>query len=46
ELTRRLRAGDPPVIGRVRDGWLILDPRTLDQASAEAAVGAVLAATR
>jgi L-seryl-tRNA(Ser) seleniumtransferase len=46
ELTRRLRAGDPPVIGRARDGWLLLDPRTLDDASAEAAVGAVLAATR
>jgi L-seryl-tRNA(Ser) seleniumtransferase len=46
ELARRLRAGDPPVIGRARDGWLVLDPRTLDDASAEAAVGAVLAATR
>ena len=46
ELARRLRAGDPPVIGRARDGWLILDPRTLDGASAEAAVGSVLAATR
>ena len=46
ELARRLRAGDPPVIGRVRDGWLILDPRTLDDASAEAAVDAVLASTR
>jgi L-seryl-tRNA(Ser) seleniumtransferase len=46
ELTRRLRAGGPPVIGRARDGWLVLDPRTLDDASAEAAVGAVLAATR
>ena len=46
ELARRLRTGDPPVIGRARDGWLILDPRTLDDASAEAAVGSVLAATR
>jgi L-seryl-tRNA(Ser) seleniumtransferase len=46
ELTRRMRAGDPPVIARVRDGWLILDPRTLDDAGAEAAVGSVLAATR
>ena len=46
ELRRRLRAGEPPVIGRARDGWLVLDPRTLDDASAEAAVGAVLAATR
>jgi L-seryl-tRNA(Ser) seleniumtransferase len=46
ELARRLRAGDPPVVGRARDGWLILDPRTLDDASAEAAAGAVLAAVR
>jgi L-seryl-tRNA(Ser) seleniumtransferase len=46
ELARRLRAGDPPVVGRARDGWLVLDPRTLDDASAEAAVGAVLAAVR
>ena len=46
ELARRLRAADPPVVGRIRDGWLVLDPRTLDDASAEAAVDAVLAATR
>jgi L-seryl-tRNA(Ser) seleniumtransferase len=46
ELARRLRGGDPPVVGRARDGWLVLDPRTLDDASAEAAVGAVLAAVR
>jgi L-seryl-tRNA(Ser) seleniumtransferase len=29
ELARRLRAGDPPVVGRTREGWLLLDPRTL-----------------
>jgi L-seryl-tRNA(Ser) seleniumtransferase len=46
ELTRRLRRGDPPVVGRARDGWLLLDPRTLDDADAEAAVGAIVAATR
>jgi L-seryl-tRNA(Ser) seleniumtransferase len=46
ELARRLRLGDPPVIGRARDGWLVLDPRTLEHASAEAAAGAVLAAAR
>jgi len=46
ELTRRMRAGDPPVIARVRDGWLLLDPRTVDDAGAEAAVGSVVAATR
>ena len=46
ELARRLRLGDPPVVGRARDGWLVLDPRTLEHASAEAAAGAVLAAAR
>jgi L-seryl-tRNA(Ser) seleniumtransferase len=46
ELARRLRAGEPAVVGRARDGWLVLDPRTLDDASAEAAAGAVLAALR
>jgi L-seryl-tRNA(Ser) seleniumtransferase len=44
ELARRLRAGDPPVIGRVREGWLVLDPRTLDDAEARAAAEAVRAA--
>ena len=29
ELAARLRAGEPPVIGRAREGWLLLDPRTL-----------------
>jgi L-seryl-tRNA(Ser) seleniumtransferase len=46
DLAGRLRGGDPPVVGRAREGWLVLDPRTLDDASAEAAVGAVLAALR
>jgi L-seryl-tRNA(Ser) seleniumtransferase len=44
ELARRLRACDPPVIGRVRDGWLVLDPRTLNDAEAVAAAAAVRAA--
>jgi L-seryl-tRNA(Ser) seleniumtransferase len=44
ELSRRLRAGDPPVVGRSREGWLLLDPRTLDDAEAEAAARAVAAA--
>jgi L-seryl-tRNA(Ser) seleniumtransferase len=44
ELARRLRAGDPPVIGRVREGWLLLDPRTLDDAEASAAAAAAAAA--
>ena len=41
ELARRLRAGEPPVIGRAREGWLLLDPRTLDDAEADAATIAV-----
>lgn len=28
-LARRLREGDPPVIGRIREGWLLLDLRTI-----------------
>ncbi len=46
ELARRLRGGDPPVIGRARQGWLLLDPRTLDDAEAAAAVSGVIAALR
>jgi L-seryl-tRNA(Ser) seleniumtransferase len=46
ELARRLRAGEPPVIGRARQGWLLLDPRTLDDAEAEAAASGVIAAVR
>ena len=29
ELAAKLRSGDPPVIGRIEDGRLLLDPRTL-----------------
>jgi L-seryl-tRNA(Ser) seleniumtransferase len=46
ELARRLRTGDPPVVGRVREGWLLLDPRTLDDAEAAAAARAAAAALR
>jgi L-seryl-tRNA(Ser) seleniumtransferase len=46
ELARRLRAGEPPVVGRVRQGWLLLDPRTLDDDGARAAVSGVIAALR
>ena len=41
ELARRLRAHEPPVIGRAREGWLLLDPRTIDDSEAEVAVMAV-----
>jgi L-seryl-tRNA(Ser) seleniumtransferase len=44
ELARRLRAGDPPVVGRAREGFLLLDPRTLDDEDAGAAAAAVVAA--
>jgi L-seryl-tRNA(Ser) seleniumtransferase len=46
ELARRLRAADPPVVGRARQGWLLLDPRTLADEEAPAAVSGVLAALR
>jgi L-seryl-tRNA(Ser) seleniumtransferase len=46
ELARRLREGDPPVIGRARQGWLLLDPRTLGDDGARAAVSGVIAARR
>src|SRR5262249_20951146 len=42
----RLRAGDPPVIGRARQGWLLLDPRTLDDAEAAAVASGLIEALR
>jgi L-seryl-tRNA(Ser) seleniumtransferase len=44
ELARRLRAHDPPVIARAREGWLVLDPRTLGDEEARSAAGAVASA--
>jgi L-seryl-tRNA(Ser) seleniumtransferase len=46
ELRRRLRAGRPPLIGRAREGWLLLDPRTLTETDAREAAAAVIAALR
>ena len=43
-LTKRLRQGEPPVIGRRREGRLLLDPRTLTDAQARRAAEAVSAA--
>ncbi len=40
-LAGRLRSHEPPVIGRAREGWMLLDPRTLDDAQADVAAGAV-----
>jgi L-seryl-tRNA(Ser) seleniumtransferase len=42
ELARRLRAADPPVVARAREGWLLLDPRTLDDEAAGLAATAVV----
>jgi len=44
ELARRLRGSDPPVIARAREGWLLLDPRTLDDEEAGLAAAAVVGA--
>jgi L-seryl-tRNA(Ser) seleniumtransferase len=42
-LAAQLRAGEPPLVARVADGRVLLDPRTLPE-SAEPAVNAALAA--
>ena len=44
DLAVRLRAHDPPVVARVAEGRLVLDPRTLDDEAADLAAGAVVAA--
>ena len=40
-LAEALRAGDPPVAGRIEGGRLLLDPRTLTDHEAELVAGAV-----
>ena len=49
-LADRLRAGDPPVVGRIQEGKLLLDARTVlpgeDEALLEAVVAAVAALPR
>jgi L-seryl-tRNA(Ser) seleniumtransferase len=45
-LAALLRVGDPPVIGVVRDGRLLLDARTLSDAEVDEAARAVLRARR
>ena len=45
ELARRLRTGEPPVVGRIADDQLLIDPRTLlagDQDRVAAALPAAL----
>jgi L-seryl-tRNA(Ser) seleniumtransferase len=44
ELAAPLRAGDPPVVGILRDGRLLLDCRTVTDDEAEEVVAAVAAA--
>jgi L-seryl-tRNA(Ser) seleniumtransferase len=44
ELAGPLRQGEPPVIGVVRDGRLLLDCRTLSDSEADEVAAAVLAA--
>ena len=45
-LAAALRAGDPPLIGRIHDGRVLLDPRTLSDDEIEPAIETVLAALR
>jgi L-seryl-tRNA(Ser) seleniumtransferase len=40
-LARKLRAGDPPVIARINEGRVLLDPRTLTDEEVSAVVCAV-----
>jgi L-seryl-tRNA(Ser) seleniumtransferase len=46
ELARRLRTAEPPVVARVRDGLLLLDPRTLTDQEAGQTAEVVAAALR
>jgi L-seryl-tRNA(Ser) seleniumtransferase len=43
-LAAELRAADPPVVGRIQDGRLLLDPRTLSDDEIEVVAAAVRAA--
>ena len=45
-LARRLRTGDPPVVGRIERDTLLLDPRTVDPRQDRMLVEAVTAALR
>ena len=45
-LAAPLRAGEPPVVGIVRDGWLLLDCRTLTDAEVDETAAAVEQARR
>jgi L-seryl-tRNA(Ser) seleniumtransferase len=43
ELAARLRKNDPPVIARIEDGHLVLDPRTVQAREEKALLNAVIA---
>ncbi len=43
-VARSLRLGDPPVIARIHEGRVLLDPRTLAEEEVEAVIGAVSSA--
>jgi L-seryl-tRNA(Ser) seleniumtransferase len=43
-LARALRTGDPPLLPRIADGRVLVDPRTLADDELEAAAGAIAAA--
>jgi len=45
-LAAALRAGDPPVIGRIAEGQLLLDPRTVPPESDQDLLQAVIAAAK
>ena len=42
-LAARLRCGKPPVVARIEDGRLVLDPRTVAEGVEKALLGAVAA---
>jgi L-seryl-tRNA(Ser) seleniumtransferase len=44
KLAARLRRGEPPVVGRIRDGRLLLDARTVLPGEDDALLAAVEAA--
>jgi L-seryl-tRNA(Ser) seleniumtransferase len=45
-MMKALRDGDPPVIARIHDGRVLLDPRTLDDSQIEATAAAARGASR
>jgi L-seryl-tRNA(Ser) seleniumtransferase len=44
ELHGRMRSGDPPIVARVRDGEVLLDPRTIAEVEVDFVVRGVIAA--